>query len=159
MKGQQLLVLGSLLLLVYVVLGFTDSYNNKVEASLVNEKIMTGSGIGQSILDEIQLKVFDEKTIGNAVNAVVELTSPSSLGPDLESSSHLFDDIDDYNNYAGKVVTDKLGEFGIAVSVYYIQAMSPGIVSTARTFTKQVVVTITNPEIAGGLTMSKIVSY
>lgn len=159
MNGQQLLVLGSLVLLSYVVLSFTDAYNNEITASLISENIITGSGIGQSILDEVKLKAFDENTINNVVYAASELTSPASLGTDSESSSSLFDDIDDYNNYANTITTSRLGNFGISVAVYYIQAMSPGIVSTVKTFTKQIDVIITNPEIEGALTMSTIVSY
>lgn len=159
MNGRQLLVLGSLILLANIVISCSDTYNNEVTASNMNETALIGSGIAESILDEVQLRAFDENTIGGAVDAAVELTSPASLGPDLESSSNFFDDIDDYDNYIHTIVTDDLGDFGIAVDVYYIQAELPGIESTTRTFTKQVDVTITNPDIEGGLTMSTIVSY
>lgn len=57
--------------------------------------------LGQSLLNEVSSKAFDENSITNrgrqACNAGTACSDSSSLGPDLGESRNNFDDIDDFH--------------------------------------------------------------
>jgi hypothetical protein len=69
--------------------------------------------IGQSVLELITSKYFDEKSNP-------PWTSSSNLGPDSgESSIDDFDDVDDFNNYSQSSIPGSPG-FSYSIHVYYV---------------------------------------
>lgn len=93
--------------------------------------------LGQSLLNEINAKAFDEQSdmLGGSArcNESVACTASGSLGPDAGEGRASFDDIDDFNglDVSGLAITNSLGEalvgpqgtlyngFRAQVSVYY----------------------------------------
>lgn len=142
---QQYLSIGALVLLSIIALAFYRASTNQTTISYANESMLEATAIGQSILEEIKAKAFDEMTVSAPCTTVAALTAPSSLGPDTsETANTFFDDIDDYNNYTRTVISPRLGIYFAAVQVRYVDPNTPESASGISTFAKQVSVFVTN---------------
>ena len=157
-SGQQLLTIGALLLLTILSLTVFRSTGQRSTSNYENEAILTGTSIGQSILEEIESRAFDENTIASTAKSPADLSA--TLGKDSgETSVYTFDDIDDYNNYTNSDTLDRMGVFNIKVSVYYVQNMNPGVKSIARTFSKRIDIAVTNKNIPDTLKFNYVAAY
>ncbi len=157
---QQLLVIGGILLLGYLALSFYRSNSVQSSIELSNEAVITGTGIGQSTLDEIQTKAFDQQTVSKTITSVDSLTAPSNLGPDSgETNSTLFNDIDDYNGFVRQDSLGRLGTFLTSVSVYYVNPTNPSNRSTLRTFAKRVDIFVTNMFLPDTIKLNLVIAY
>ncbi|MGD8779942.1 MAG: hypothetical protein PVH88_13390 [Ignavibacteria bacterium] len=160
---QQLLVIGSIFLLSYLILTFHRSNTSQLDATFNNEAIINATTAGQSLLDEIQSRAFDEFTVTKSAEKADSLTSSNSLGTESgESNSTSFDDIDDYDGFTRTDSVGELGNFNLLVDVYYITY--PGAVKTnSKSFSKQIDVFVTNSYLASTFTdtikLQQIVSY
>lgn len=181
MGTQQFLTIGGIIIFTFMTLTFNSSVLNQSSASDFNEAIIVATGLGQSIIEEIHTKAFDENTILSAVDTVVDLTLPNLLSYDSGeglnnengyAKTHgydagtTFDDIDDYNGFSRDYSDKLLGNFNSKVEVYYIKPSSPYFKSTTRTFTKRVDVTMSNPYLTinendstGTLKLTSIITY
>ncbi|MCF6268762.1 MAG: hypothetical protein L3J41_03535 [Melioribacteraceae bacterium] len=158
--GQQLMVLGALVMLSYLVLSIGNTSNVQLEAALLNESIISGSALAQSLMEEIQSRAFDENTISQAIASSDELTSSNSFGPDGEEVAPSdFNDIDDYDGYSVTYSLSRMGEFSAEVDVYYIAEFEPETPSLERTFSKRIDITISNAAIDANIVFTSIVSY
>jgi hypothetical protein len=138
---QQILVIGGMFLLSYLGLSLHSSDSSQSSATLYNEAVITGTGIAQSLMEEIQRKAFDEETVSGLglIDSPDSLSLAMYLGPETgETSRTQFDDVDDYHNYTTTAAHDRLGDFQTAIKVYYIDKMSPNSHSFGRTFSKRV---------------------
>jgi len=125
-----------------------------------NEAIITGAGIAQSLINEIQVKAFDEKTVSRGYSIADSLTHPNLLGSDAgEYVSTQFDDIDDYNNYTKSDSLDRLGLFNLKVNVYYINKLMPDVKSYVQTFTKQIDILLTNFSLPDTIRFHQVIAY
>jgi MSHA pilin protein MshD len=118
------------------------------------------SELGQSLMNEISSKSFDEKSdrTGAGTPCDPACTSSINLGPDGSESRIIFDDVDDYHglNVSDGDIKNSLNEttvlndsnlyqgFSVSVSVVYDAAMD-GIADTAVGNTKLITVTVTTP--------------
>lgn len=160
MNIQTFLVMGSIIALTFTILTMNRSQSYQSTLELNNEGIITATGIGQSLLEEIQLKSFDEKTISKVVTDVDSLTSYLSLKPESgENSQYLYDDIDDYNGYEHVDSLQRLGVFTTLVNVYYVETMNPDEKVNNRTFSKRIDISISNEYLLDAVVFSKVISY
>jgi hypothetical protein len=159
--GQMLLTIGGIMLLSFLMLTFYESEGNSTTVTLFNEALITSTGIGQTVIEEMALKSFDENTINRSNATIDSLTLPNSLGPEAyETSIDLFDDFDDFNNYARTDTLSRLGNFDIEVSVNYVQFEEPDSVVNVRTFYKLATVSVTNKKyLVDTLKLSYTASY
>lgn len=161
MGAQQIiLILGSLLLLTIFSLNFYSAYGDKTKIDLHNQALITGTGIGQSIIDEIQTRAFDQETVDKPITSTDSLTAISSLGPDGgEPSANRFNDVDDYKNYIRYDTLHVLGIFKTVVDVCYANKMNPEVNAGGRTFTKRIDVEITNRYLQDTLKLKHVIAY
>jgi MSHA pilin protein MshD len=114
--------------------------------------------LGQSLINEIASKSFDEKSDRRGAGALCDplCIGTINLGPDAGESRSNFDDVDDYNGFtmpdtAGNF-TNALGEnsllyagFNAKVTVIYDADMDGGLPDNNVGNTKLITVTITTP--------------
>jgi hypothetical protein len=159
-SGQQLLTIFAITLLTILAINVYRSSGSRSDTNLYDEAIITGTGIGQSMLNEVDSKAFDETTVLKSVSTPDSLTPPLSLGPDAgEVLSTEYDDIDDYNNFVRTDSLSRLGVFKTSVKVYYIAKMSPSVKSSSPTFTKEIDIYVTNFSLPDTLKFNRIISY
>ncbi len=157
---QQMLVIGGLFLLSYLGLSLHSSDSSQSSATLYNEAVITGTGIAQSLMEEIQRKDFDEKTVSVSVDSPDSLTYLGYLGPETgETSRTQFDDVDDYHNYTATETHSRLGDFHTAIKVHYINKMSPNSHSFGRTFSKRVDIYVNTYVLKDTLKLNHVISY
>jgi hypothetical protein len=158
-SAQLIMLIGGLLLLTVLSMNFYSSFRGKSDTEVYNESLITGTGLGQSLIDEISTRAFDAKTVTKNCTQADSLTSPGALGPEAgESSSTQFNDVDDYKNFV-RLDTMVMGVFRTRVNVNYTSKMSPNTISATRTFTKRIDVYITNTYLVDTLKMNYIISY
>lgn len=155
---QTLLTIGGILLLTFLILSYYRSSGTQTEISINNEAIITGTGIAQSLFDEIQGKAFDENTTTASVSDPNDLSSSPGKDPG-ESLRSSFDDVDDYSAYATNDTLNKLGVFHSDIDVHYVSASDPDVNSYTRTFAKRVDITVTNNYLTDTLKFSQVISY
>ena len=160
MMNQQILVIGGLFLLSFLGLSYQSSSSSQDSATLYNEAVITGAGIAQSLMEEIQSKAFDENTILGAVDSPDSLTFPLNLGPETgETSRTEFDDIDDYHDYTTTETHNRLGDLEVATKVYYIDKMSPLSKGFGRTFLKRVDIYVSTFVLKDTLKFNHVITY
>ncbi len=130
-----------------LTLQMTSSMSRNTDTNIYNQALLAGSGIGQSLLEEIMGKAFDNKTLDGlpTVMVVDSLTPVGSLGPETgEVTYGQFDDIDDYNNYQRTDSLAIFGKFYSKAKIQYIYNLLPDSISSVRTFAKRVDVKVWN---------------
>ncbi len=159
-SGHQLLTIFSIVLVSFLVLNFYNSNTQKVLQMHATKSVIVADGLAQSIIEEIQTKAFDEKTIHVPVWTTTSLTPPASLGKDNgENINTQFDDIDDYKNYTATFNIERVGVFNINVAVCYVDQMNPDVLSGSQTYSKLVTVNITNESLPDTLRFKHVISY
>lgn len=159
-SAQLLLVAGGLILLGIVSLTIYNSFGSKTDSDLYNEAYITGSGVAQSIIDQILTKSFDQNTISATITNPNSLTAVNLLGPDAgESNVIQFNDVDDYKNYSRNDTLSVMGIFHSRVDVNYATKMNPDQLSGTRTFTKRIDVFVTNVYLKDTLKFSYAKTY
>lgn len=163
-----MLVIGAFAMLSILALSFNSTMFGSLKLGLEMEATLNALSIGQSMMDEILTKSFDEKTIG-ATRAYTpsDVTVPASLGPDggtepinyVDSSytsggtfhdfasKGKFNDVDDYKLYKRKVKDPRLGYFFVYDTVKYCSEYTPENDTTSATFYKKIIVVVTHPNL------------
>lgn len=157
---EQFLVIGGFFLLGLLILNINKAESISSGEIYNNEAVITGTGMGESMINQIMSKAFDQKTVNAVISKVNNLTPPEKLGKDPgEVTPDQFNDVDDYNNYFNIESIKPLGDFAVRVKVYYVSYKFPDIKSIVSTFLKRIDVTVTNPLLSDKLTFSQLVSY
>ncbi len=159
-SAQMILLMGSLILLVILSINFYSSYRSKSEIDIYSQALITGTGIGQSIINEIQTRSFDQKTVTKAITSTDSLTAVGSLG--TESGETLvtnYNDSDDYKNYIRYDTLGVLAIFKTRVDVKYATKMNPDLNSLSKTFTKRIDVFVTNTYLQDTLKLKHVITY
>ena len=181
MSSQQLLTIGGIILFTFLTLTFNSSRLNQSSASDFNEAVLIATDLGQGLLEEIHTKAFDEETITQVIDTVIDLTphyclcceSGEGLSNDEEFSethqydpSSTFDDIDDYHGFSRNYSDKLLDNFNASVQVCYVCPSNPCDKVNAQTFAKRVDVIISNTYLAteqdsslGTLKFSTLITY
>ena len=160
MNIQTFLVMGSIVALTFTILTMNRNQALQSQLQINNEAILTATGIGQSFLEEIQLKAFDENTIDTLISDVNDLTCAQLLKPETgETSFYLYDDIDDFNGYTHADTLDRLGIFKTGIIVYYVETMKPDQKLTTKSFSKRIDIKIENEYLIDAVVFSKVISY
>lgn len=158
--AQQILTIASILLITVLIVNVHRSTGDKILNTYTNESFISGMSIAQSLIDEMSVKSFDEQTIEYPAIEVENLTSSGFLGPDLgEDSRESFDDVDDYNKYEEIITNDRMGEFKIKISVSYVNRDELEKLSGGKTFTKNIIVSVTNYNLPTTLVVSRVIGY
>ncbi len=164
--GQIMFILGAFAMLSMLALNVNRTMVGSLVLGLEMEATLNALSIGQSMLDEVMQKNFDEKTIGKVAYTYTDITQPSNLGPESGESitgfdsaytsggtfhdfqSKLkFDDVDDYKGYTRKVWDSRLGYFEVTDSIKYVSETSPNTTSSSATFYKVIVVVVRHPNL------------
>jgi hypothetical protein len=176
-SGQSFLVIGAFVVLSTLTLNVNASLINTSTTGLEMEATLDAVSIAQSMLDEILVQDFDQKTTnGVRVYDPHNLTYTGKFGPDGASeqivgdhgvdtsrtnnfeSRTKFNDVDDYQGYARKTWNPRFGWFNVAVRVDYVNEDDPDEFSWGRTFYKRVTVTVTHPSLVKDVN-NQIVPY
>lgn len=159
-SGQNILVIGALSILTLLIISFYTSEGSKYTMTLDNEAIIAATGLGQSVIEKLSAKPFDEKVINSYFEVPDSLTSASDLGAEEdETDIQFFDDLDDFNEYS---ITDSLlrmGKFNIHVVVNYVNKDKPDSAVNVRTFYKLATVSVSNPYLLYTLKLHYLASY
>ncbi len=146
MSGSQiLLVIGGLVLFSLLAINVNNSMLNSDVQTDNSEYISTAASLGQSIINKIYTKSFDQGTVGNPVFKKSLLTSVSSLGPETGETPLTYNDVDDYNNFAQSDTTPRAGVFNVLVHINYVDDNDPNVVLTSSTSrTKRIQVAVSS---------------
>ncbi len=159
-SGHQILTIACIVLFSFLVLNFYSSNTQKILQMHSSKSTIVANGLAQSIIEEIQTKAFDEKTIHSPVWNTNSLTLSGSLGKDSgENLNTQFDDVDDYKGYSTSINVDKVGAFALNVNVYYVQPMNPDLLSGTPTYSKLIRVNVSNESLPDTLRFQQVISY
>ncbi len=158
--GQSMLTLMAMMMLTMLtnrvnmnILQCQDTSQNSkfalVAVSLATSKIETASRLA-----------FDEASANAAVTAVTSLTASTSLGKESgESTENTFDDFDDYNNLSYRDSTLASAMFDLKCTIGYVNAATPDVITTSKTWNKKMLVTVTSPSMRDTIRISSVFSY
>lgn len=146
--GQTLLALMAVMLMGRLIIGTNASVLNTGSVKDMAEYSITATSLGTSVIEKAKSLAFDQASVDTFITAarINELTASNSLGPDVgESTSALFNDIDDYNNYSHIDTIPNSAIFRTDVKVSYVNVASNTMTSTAsRSFNKKITVYVTS---------------
>lgn len=143
--NQMMLSIAAMILLSLLVLNVHSSATDKLIILYSNESVIEATAIAQALFEEIQTKAFDENTISIAAKQRNLLTPAYSLGKESGEVYYTdFDDIDDYNGFTDTDSANVMGEFDLAVLVYYVDETKPYDSSGLRTYMKCIEISISN---------------
>jgi len=156
--GQMILTMGAMIFLSAIVLRVntvtlinTDTqYNSKFD--------ILATSIGNTMIEEISKKAFDENSLSSTLTKTNELTNKNQLGPDGETYSQ-FDDIDDYDGYSYSDSTLPSAIFDVVCSVDYVKDTEPDKIDNQRQWTKKITVKVSSKSMEDVVTVSTLYSY
>ena len=168
--GQILLVICAMTIFSTVQLSVNASIIQSFVVSVDSEASLDAISLGQTMIDEVAKKSYDEVTIDERIYDRTALTPVFSFGPDSGevvsipegepySANSVFDDVDDYSGYSRVVQTPRLGEFVISCNVYYLNEANQDQISGSQTWYKEIVVTVTNSHLAEPVNVKTLTVY
>jgi MSHA pilin protein MshD len=156
--GQMILTMGAMIFLSAMVLR-VNTVSLKNTTTMYNSKFnILAVSIGNTMIEEISKKAFDENTISNTLTSTGQLTNQNNLGPDSETYSQ-FDDIDDYDGYSITDATMPSAIFNISCSVGYVRDTNPDQITNSKQWTKKITITITSISMKDTVRVSTLYSY
>lgn len=159
-SGQSLLSIAGIILLSLLSLNINKDTIQKTLLINSNEVLIGASSVAQAVIEEIQLKAFDENTIHKYQKYESNLCEPDHLGPEYGEYSHnQFDDVDDYNNYSTSIELEHLGKYDITVKVDYRINMHTEQKSSKQTFVKAITVEVDNFSLPNPVKFYQIIGY
>lgn len=171
-SGQMMFVIGAMVLLGKLALSTNTFFADNEVVLLEAEAVTTATSIGQSVLEKINVRQFDN----NYPNGIDTLSSSlfvpaMSLGRDAgepAGKDTTFNDIDDFDGFRDSVTTPRFGKFYVDCRVMYVAEVSPFDSSGVQTYLKKVNVTVTNSylvdpanplKLSVPLTVSRLIAY
>jgi hypothetical protein len=137
---------------------------------LESEAIATATGIGQSMLERVTCRDYD--------NSIPPHMSPNrnSLAPigldagEIAGKDTTFNDIDDYNGFVDTVMTPRFGKYLVSCSVYFVNENAPYNSTGAKALMKRIDIRVDNhymvdptgsdpDKLVAPLSLYQIVSY
>lgn len=114
--------------------------------------------VGQDVLDFIGAKPFDAATIAGTVTDASALTpSPFTTGGDYETAQ----DIDDFHQIDPYTYVSEVQDiaYTLNIEVHYVEDEDPSTESSVQTFSKEVVITLSNPDMLNDIQLSRVYTY
>jgi hypothetical protein len=146
--GQTMLTIMALTLMSRVILSTNTATLDTGYAKDLAEYRITATSLGTSTLEYANALAFDEATADTFVTSTQSnlLTAAASFGPDAgETSSTLYDDVDDYHNYVKVDTIQNSAIFKTTARVEYVSVTTSSMtVTTTKTFVKQITVEVTS---------------
>ena len=166
--GQTMLVLGAFTMLSIFALNTNRMMVGSVEFDLEMEATLNAASIGQSMLDEILSKSFDENATQEKIYQATEATPENLFGTDasdevitgidsLYQSKSKYDDVDDYHLYRRVVRDSRLGLFYVIDSVKYVEETTPDRSSATQTFYKVITVAVMNQSLPKQMNTDQVI--
>jgi len=156
--SQTLMALVALLITMQISLVNQRSILN-ARVTMVDSEIETiATGAGLDILDYIGTKPFDEATATGFVSDAEDLTPlPFPTGNAYEEA----EDIDDFNGIQPYIYVTDFDDMGFTaeIEVRYVDEDDITQVSMTQTFSKEVVLTLTHPNLEQPITLNRVYSY
>jgi len=115
--------------------------------------------LGSSMMDEIKLMAFDEKTINTAVTDPNQLTPPGTFGPESGETFATFDDVDDFDDYTRVVSNLPSAVYTLRCIVQCVTSATPDVSTSVRTWNKKISVTVTSPSMTDTVRVATVISY
>ncbi len=160
MSGSQiLLVMGGLVLFSLLAINVNRSIINSDMQTSNSEYVVTATSLGQSVINKISTKAFDQGTVGNPTYNANLLTAANALGPEAGEIPSTYNDVDDYNNYTEADSTPRAGVYNILVTVNYVDDNNPNTILSTTSRTKRIQVAISNQFMKDTLFMYSYKSY
>lgn len=157
MSGMQtFLTIGALVLLTLLVLNVNRTIISNQDIEINSESITTAASVGQSLMNEVMSKRFDEGTFRDPVMNFMLMTAPDSLGAEPGEIYSSYDDVDDFNNYSKNETTPRIGVFSLRVYVNYVDDYDLNSTANVKTRTKLIKVAVYNSTLTDTL---RIYSY
>jgi hypothetical protein len=156
--SQTLLALVALLITMQISLVNQRSILNARVTMVDNELETIATGAALDILDYIGTKPFDEATATGFVSDAEDLTPlPFPTGGAYEEA----EDIDDFNGIQTYVYDTDFDDmsFSAEIEVRYVDEDDITQVSVTPTFSKEVVLTITHPNLEQPIVLNRVYSY
>ncbi|WP_457651833.1 hypothetical protein [Rhodocaloribacter sp.] len=156
--SQTLLALVALLITMQISLVNQRSILNARVTMVDNELETIATGAALDILDYIGTKPFDEATATGFVSDAEDLTPlPFPTGGTYEEA----EDIDDFNGIQTYVYDTDIDDVGFSaeIEVRYVDEDDITQVSVTPTFSKEVVLTITHPNLEQPVVLNRVYSY
>lgn len=152
-----MLVIAAMMLLATLALSVNGTIAATSSISLEMEANLDALSYGQSLMDEILDKNFDQNVVttrkfnysdmsaylGPDGSEVFTLPDTSSIGIFL--SKDKYNDVDDYNGYIRQAKNSRLDVFKLTVSVHYTIDNGPFTESASKCFYKDVIIDVRNP--------------
>lgn len=164
-SGQSFLVIGAFIVLSTLTLDVNATLVNTSSTGLEMEATLDAVSIGQTLMDEILNRDFDQNTVGGIrLYSTSDMTPSYALGVDgsesivgdhgvdtsttgnFESKTK-FNDVDDYQGYQRKAWNPRFGWFNMSTSVCYVDEDNPNNGPTHRSFYKRITITVTHPNL------------
>jgi MSHA pilin protein MshD len=140
--GQSMLAIGAIILLSTVILRVNNGILATNDTLLESKFGVLATSLAASIIEEASGKRFDEKTIGNPVEVLEELSLADSLNPDYDDIG--YDDFDDYNHYYRLIDSTPSAVFEVRANVCYVEDYDLEAVSAIPTWHKRITVSVVN---------------
>lgn len=158
--NETLYTILSLTFLTFLVIRFFNISSNSFDTTSNSQAILSAVGLGQSLIEEITLRKFDERTVNNEVDSTNNLTNTQNLGPDLyEIALNDYNDIDDFNGYTKIDSLAGMGEFRSTARIYYVAESNINDSTHSPSFLKKITVVTTNQFLPGSVKLEYIVNY
>lgn len=167
------LTLGAFVLLATLMVGFYRNLARGGDTVLDSQSGIATLTLASTYMELAQGLAFDEATIDSfiTVTDMAALTPPARLGPDnpppsgeaVEAGFSTFDDIDDLNGLALVDTSFRKisGVYKTSFAVHYVEPTNLAQISTARSFTKRIDMSIVriDPVSTDTLRHSVVVGY
>lgn len=158
--NETLFTIMTLVFLAMLNVTFFNSSGESYNTASDNQAIISGINFGESLIQDIILRSFDEKVVNNSVTDSDSLTSTVDFGPDLgEVNWTQFDDVDDFNGYTRVDSTEGMGQFQLSVAINYVSESNINNSSYSRTFLKKITINVNNEFLKNSLVLDYVVGY
>ncbi len=120
-------LIAALVLFGLLAMSVNNTINNNTEVEIRSELDYNGIAVGQSYIDEVRVKAFDDATVEFDPTLVVPDDFSTTMGVEgIEDANDksTYDDIDDYHGYSESVETYPGITYQVSISVNYVTAAS-----------------------------------
>ena len=145
MNGHHMLmVLAAVVLFSLLAINVNRTLYTSESQTNKSEYLATATAVGQSVINKISNKAFDQGTINNPPFSYGILTSPDSLGHETGEAVSSYNDVDDFNNYTESDSTPRSDVYNVHVLVNYVDDNNAKTVVNVKSHTKRIEVLVTS---------------